>query len=84
MPRKITGSECKKLLAARSQEIQAMLQVSESQLGMPTDGKGVRVAVHVRRGMKGLIPSSLVIDIDSEDVEVPLDVDEDFDKVHAS
>jgi hypothetical protein len=66
------------ILREHALELRERLGVREVQFSLPTDGKGFRIKVSVRRGMKSDLPRRIEFELDDRIIDVPLEISEDF------
>ncbi len=77
-PEAATAKDLLRLLRERAPEVRQRLAVEDAQLSLPTDGKGLRIKVSVRPGMSSELPHHIEFELDNRIIDVPLEVDEDF------
>ncbi|WP_406701310.1 hypothetical protein V5E97_00700 [Singulisphaera sp. Ch08] len=54
------------------------LDPAETQLSMPTDGRGARIRASVKRGEAVSVPTRITLTHDNRRLSVPVEVDTDF------
>jgi len=83
MPRKATVEDVQRILVDQSVDLGRRLHLPEAQFGLPVDGAGVRIRVSVPKGQQPDVPAEMEFDLDGETVEVPLEVRDDYEEMHA-
>lgn len=76
--RAATGSEILEILREHSAELKRRLRLSDVQFSLPTDGKGLRIKVSLRRQGGGSLPSRIEFPLGEVVVAVPLEVAHDY------
>ena len=79
MARKITASELQDFMRHRSHEVHQHMNVTAMSLGIPTDGKGLRIKASVKEGEGSGVPRSVIVTIRGEEVAIPIEVIEDYE-----
>lgn len=82
-PRKALFSEVREFLRERSEEVRAALGDGPAEVGLPVDGKGVRIKVSVPAGQIDRAPRELTFKVNDDQVVVPVEADEDFEEAVA-
>jgi hypothetical protein len=73
-----TPTELRKLLREHGAEVRNLLGEPYAQLSIPTDGRGLRVLADIPRpGASGRI--TLTYRLDGQDLEVPVELSDDFE-----
>ena len=78
MKRQATIDDMLNILKKHSLELGNQLRVSPLQMSFPTDGRGARIKISVRPGQKQQLPNQIEFTVDGEMLEVPLEIDEDY------
>ncbi len=78
MGRPATFEELRQILSERSADLQRQLKVADAQLGIPTDGKGLRIQVSIRPGTAVKIPEVISFELADGSVDVTLEVIENY------
>jgi hypothetical protein len=78
--KRASADQIVQLLDQRPTEIYEALglEPSNANISFPTDGRGARIRASIRPGVSRPVPSRIMLAIDDEHLEVPVEVDTDF------
>jgi hypothetical protein len=79
MVRKITATELQDVMRHRLSEVTKHMNVTALSLGIPVDGKGLRLKASVKEGEGENVPRCVTVDIEGDEVEIPIEVEEDWE-----